>query len=90
MIVYKNIKREVEEVHDVICDSCRKSCKTFLDKNNTTYNFEHMTLSALWGFSSNKDLERWEAHVCEKCVDEKFTFIKFKKDNYPPIPSCPV
>lgn len=63
---------ETEEIVDVICDSCGASC-------NTEYGAEFMSLSANWGFFSNKDLEKWEAHICEKCVDEKLTFIKFDK-----------
>ena len=66
---------EKEVLKDVFCDSCGKSC-------NTEYGFEYMELTANWGFSSNKDLERWEAQICEKCVDEKFSPIKFKKTNY--------
>ncbi len=38
----------------------------------------YMTLKAHWGFDTNKDQEEWEAHICEKCVDEKFEFIRFK------------
>jgi len=39
-----------------------------------------MTLVANWGYHSSKDLQKWSAQVCEKCVDEKFSFIKFKKE----------
>ena len=44
---------------------------------------EYLTIRGEWGYLSNqKDTERWEAHVCEKCVDEKLGFIKFKKSDY--------
>ena len=39
-----------------------------------------MGLKADFGYGSKKDMERWTAHVCEKCVDEKLSFIKFKKE----------
>jgi hypothetical protein len=41
-----------------------------------------MELEAHWGYDSGKDCEKWTAHVCEKCVDEKFSFINFKKEEY--------
>ena len=66
---------EVEILQDVICDSCGNSCK------NST-NFEYMTLRNYWGYGSKKDGEFWQAHICEKCVDEKFPFIKFQKEDY--------
>ena len=68
-------KTEVEILEDVICDSCGNSCK------NST-NFEFMTLENYWGYGSKKDGDFWQAHICEKCVDEKFNFIKFQKEDY--------
>jgi hypothetical protein len=38
-----------------------------------------MELSASWGYYSNKDMESWKAHLCEKCVDERLGFISFDK-----------
>jgi hypothetical protein len=73
----KKQKKETNVLVDVICDCCGKSCKT-------EYGFERMKLSTHWGFMSNKDLEKWDADLCEKCVDEKLSFIKFKKSNYIP------
>jgi len=71
---------------DVTCDSCQQSCKknTFKDDNgHEEYVFEYMTLSAHWGyFSVDKDLTKYTAHICENCVDTKFSFIKFNKENY--------
>jgi hypothetical protein len=83
--------RKVDVVTDVICDSCGESCKidSFVidnekreDHGEMHYKFEYMELSANWGFDSGKDTETWKAQVCEKCVDEKFGFITFKKTNY--------
>jgi hypothetical protein len=66
-------QREVNVTVDIICDSCGESCKTDLG-------YEFMSMKANWGYSSKKDMERWEAHICEKCVDTKFHFIKFNKE----------
>lgn len=74
----KHIEKELKEqdvLKDITCDCCGESCQT-------EYGFEYMGLSANWGFMSNKDLEKWEAQICEKCVDENFSKIKFKKSNY--------
>ena len=65
---------ETDIVSDIICDICGGTC-------NTEYGHEFMQLSANWGFMSNKDLEEWTAQICEKCVDDKFSFVKFTKRN---------
>ena len=74
----KNIPTEV--ITDIICDSCGESCMVGDSNLNNKFTpiFEIMTLKANWGYGSKKDLEKWEAHLCEKCVDEKLSFIKFK------------
>ena len=43
---------------------------------------ECLNLSASWPTSKSKLLERWFAHICENCVDEKLTFVKFEKVVY--------
>jgi len=75
MEIRKKVKKEVVEVVDIKCDICKKSCK-----NKVTGSLEFMKLSANWGFGSNYDLESWEAHICEKCVDTKLApIVKFQK-----------
>lgn len=76
-IVHK-IKVEKELVIDIICDSCAKSCKS---ENN---GLNAMKLEFYGDFFSNKDLQHWEADLCETCMDEKLSFIKFKISNYRP------
>lgn len=44
--------------------------------------FEYLKIEGTWGFGSEKDGEKWSAQICEKCVDDKFEFVKFKKENY--------
>lgn len=81
----QNKKSEV--IIDIICDCCGKSCKVDegvidndvrVDNDEKHYLFEFMKMEANWGYYSGKDLQQWEAQICEKCVDEKFPFVKFK------------
>ena len=65
---------EVEVITDIICDCCGQSCKT-------EYGHEYLKLHANWGYGSGKDFTMYTAQVCEKCVDEKFSFVKFKKEH---------
>jgi alanine dehydrogenase len=82
--------KKQEVITDVLCDSCGRSCKVYesttdnpkrIDDGEKFYSFEYLKLEANWGYDSNKDLERWTAQICENCVDEKLSFIKFKKTN---------
>jgi hypothetical protein len=70
---YQMVKTEV--MVDVTCDCCGKSC---MDE----YGGNTLKLESYWGFSTKKDLEHWEAHLCEQCVDEKLSFINFTKTPY--------
>jgi len=76
----------METENDIICDSCGKSCGVPINvpKNGEEpcLSFEYMTLKAHWGYGSHKDLENYEAHLCEECVDKKLNFINFKKTEY--------
>lgn len=80
--------KKVEVITDVICDCCGMSCKfdegkiendLRVDNGEPYYIFEFMKLEAHWGYHSKKCSQRWTAQICEKCVDEKLSFIKFKK-----------
>lgn len=91
MIFKETIETKKEVITEILCDSCGKSCKkhSYVVNNPLSpnysekeYVFESMELSANWGYFSDKDTEQWTAHICEKCVDEKFGFIKFNKTNY--------
>ena len=55
--------KEVEVCEDIICDICDKSCEI-------NGNLNYATLSAKWGYGSDKDLTVHEAHICEGCYDE--------------------
>ena len=82
----QKLKKEV--VTDILCDCCGKSCMVSetiidnefrIDHGEKFRSFECMKLTARWGYDSEKDMEKWEAFICEKCVDEKFGFIDFNK-----------
>jgi hypothetical protein len=69
MKVIEPITKSVEETVDIICDMCGKSCKGEM-------NYEVATLEAYWGYSSKKDLDKWECHLCESCADKVKGFIE--------------
>lgn len=71
MKVMKKVQKETEELDDIICDRCGKSC---FDNNN----FQYATLSADWGYGSKKDLEHHEAEICELCYDEVIILVGIK------------
>ena len=84
----KTIKQK--EIIEATCDICGEDCMKELFTPNffegdefDNKEFEGMELKAVWGFASGKDGERWEAVVCEDCVDKHLTpLIKFMKRDY--------
>ncbi len=91
MKVNKVIESKKEVLYDIICDCCEKSCMVLegvidnpvrIDNGEVFKSFEFMSMEVHWGYYSGKDTEKWTAQVCEKCIDEKFKFVKFKKENY--------
>lgn len=83
IIEKQNLATEV--VVNVICDCCGEPCVVNIGKVHQE--FEYMKLEADWGYGTKKDNERWSAQICEKCVDEKFSFIKFNKGEINYIPT---
>ncbi len=67
MKITKKIK--IEQVVGYRCDICKKDCES-------TYESEHATLQASWGYMSNKDLETHECHMCESCYDKVRLYIE--------------
>lgn len=75
---YKKVLKE--EIEDVICDICSKSCKDYMD------NIEIASLIAHWGYSSKKDTQQFEVHLCENCFDKTLEFLsKLKGSSIDPI-----
>lgn len=86
MEIKKTVTKEVEEIVDVICDKCGKSCN--IDTNHSlTRNsgLEYLTISGDWGYFSNHDFETWSAHICQDCAEELAKVIKFEISNYFPM-----
>lgn len=78
MIKKEIINQPQEVITDIICDICRGTCSR--GEMVDVVGMEYMTLQANWGYFSNKDLQNWEAHICEPCVDKHLTpLIKFYK-----------
>lgn len=76
-------KVEKDELADVLCDMCHRSCKR-------GPNLEYLEVYTKWGFGSNKDLAKWEAQFCEDCSDKIDEFVKkeggeIPKDVYYPM-----
>lgn len=67
-------KVEKDEVSDIICDMCHRSCKRSIAEGCTTH--EYMEVYAKWGYGSNKDMSKWEAHFCEECAEKIDDFVK--------------
>ena len=75
MIIKETEQKEVEVIKSILCDSCGAECIKSLGA-------EYMSLEVNWGFTSGHDLETWTAQLCEKCVDDKLSFINFQKGKY--------
>lgn len=56
--------RSVEYTEDILCNKCGESTKCPMG------NFECISSTAHWGYSSRKDLEVHSYDLCEKCYDE--------------------
>lgn len=89
MEITKPVNKIQHVITDIICDSCGKSCKVDEiiienaareDNGQPHYYFEYMKLEANYGYGSKYDLQKWTAHICEKCIEEKLMpIIKFSK-----------
>jgi len=56
--------RVEEQVTNIICDICKKSCK-IVDSD-----YEYAILAGFWGYFSEYDLEYHECHICPECYEE--------------------
>ena len=83
--------KKTEVTTDIICDCCGKSCmvdkgnidnKSRVDNGEKYYEFEFMKLEATLGYRSGKDGQKYTAQICEKCVDEKLSFINLRRERY--------
>lgn len=66
--------------YECYCDGCGNLCK----KQNGEEGWEYIEINHLFGYGgkkSKKNHKRYKAHICEKCFDEKLSFIKFEISN---------
>jgi len=69
-------KVEIEKVVGYICDVCGMSCDKGSPGSPDEGCHEWATLSATWGYFSNKDQECHECNLCESCFDKVRGFIE--------------
>ena len=72
--IFEEKRETIKIVVNVSCDRCGKDCKCPLG------NMEVATIHAHWGYSSGKDTEVHEAHLCEECYDEMIKIMNIKVD----------
>jgi len=81
----KIIKKQVETevVEDIVCNCCGLSCKRKVatTRDDVQYhNHIYATISAHWGWGSNKDMEKHTSHICESCYDKFISTFKIEPD----------
>lgn len=79
MKIKEVVEIQQQIITDIICDSCGKSCTYHIDDNKYHSIHNYFELISRFGYGSKKDGEEWTAQICEKCVDEKLSFINFNK-----------
>jgi hypothetical protein len=63
-----------DEVEDIICDICGKSCLTDCSMGDPAMS-EYATLEAVWGYCSARDGERYVCEMCEDCFGRVSAYI---------------
>jgi hypothetical protein len=63
-----------DELEDIICDVCGKSCLTDCSMDDPAMS-EYATLEGIWGYCSKKDGERYLCEMCEGCFEKVSAFI---------------
>jgi len=71
MEIRKEVK--VEKVVGFKCDICKKPCNHTTGEDDA---FEYAKLHGNWGYSSSKDQQDHECHMCEDCYDKVKEFIE--------------
>ena len=63
-----------DEVADIICDICGRSCMSECSLDDPAMS-EYATLEAIWGYCSVRDGERYICEMCEDCFGKVSAFI---------------
>jgi hypothetical protein len=71
---YKKILKD--ELDDVQCDICGRSCKNECSSVVAGAGLaEYATLEGTWGYCSRRDGERFSCEMCEDCFEKVSAFI---------------
>jgi hypothetical protein len=70
---YKKILKD--ELSDVICDICGKSCLSECSMGDPAMS-EYATLEAIWGYCSVKDGDYYRCEMCEKCFEKVVAYME--------------
>lgn len=73
---YRKILKD--ELSDVVCDFCGKSCIRHHDDVGSS---EFAVLKARWGYWSRKDESSCDYDICEDCFDRILVFAKTISDD---------
>lgn len=63
------------ELSDILCDICGKSCTNDCSSISDPPIMEYATLEAMWGYCSRKDGDSYKCEMCENCFDKVKAFI---------------
>lgn len=63
-----------DQLADVVCDVCGKSCMTRCSMEDPAM-AEYAVLEAQWGYCSRNDGERYACDMCEDCFGKVSAFI---------------
>lgn len=66
-----------EEVSDIVCDVCGRSCLSDCSRamGGGASAAEYATLEGIWGYCSGRDGERYICEMCEDCFGKVSSFI---------------
>lgn len=63
-----------KKLNAIFCDTCGGNCA-----KEGSYEKEHASLVATWGYDSKKDLVRHDIDLCEDCFDKVIVFLKAQR-----------
>lgn len=64
-----------DELEDIVCDICGKSCMNECSLAGGPAMAEYATLEGIWGYCSRRDEERHLCEMCEDCFERVSVFI---------------
>ena len=74
---YKKVLKD--ELLDVVCDACGRSC---VPENSEGPGWaEFAVVEANWGYFSEKDGDKYYKEICESCFDKVCDFLKSISEN---------